>query len=145
MPMDEKKHILSTGRIATIQAPQEGYKMAVYIVQMHEKVLQTFIPVKYMDVEVAYVGDGEGTDVYVGVGGIYGEMYRSLFHVNPGSGAVANSYVIRNLNVSGEICELKIISNSSVPNHLLIRIYCRNGDGQLIGVLSEHQMIKLAD
>lgn len=119
--------------------------MAVYIIQMHENLLQTFIPVKYMDVEVAYVGDDEGTDVYVGVGGIYGEVYRNLFHVNPGSGTAANSYVIHNLNVPVEIGELKIISNRSEPNHLLIRIYCRSQDGRLIGVLSEHQMIKLAD
>ncbi|MGO4532148.1 hypothetical protein AB4Z30_23960 [Paenibacillus sp. 2TAF8] len=119
--------------------------MAAYIIQMHENLLQTFIPVKYMDVEVAYVGDGEGTDVYVGVSGSYGEMYRNLFHINPGSGMTANSYVIHNLNVPVEKCELKMISNSSVPNHLVIRIYCRSGEGLLIGVLSEHQMIKLAD
>nr|WP_154985017.1 hypothetical protein [Paenibacillus xylanexedens] len=119
--------------------------MAAYTIQMHENVLQTFIPVKYMDVEVAYVGDGEGTDVFVGVGGIYGELYRNLVHISPGSGTTANSYVFHNLNVPAEICELKIISNNSVPNHLVIRIYCRSGEGQLIGVLSEHQMIKLAD
>ena len=69
MPMDEKKHILSTGELRNIQAPQEGYEMAAYIIQMHENLLQTFIPVKYMDVEIAYVGDGEGTDVYVGAVG----------------------------------------------------------------------------
>lgn len=119
--------------------------MAAYIIQIHENLLQTFIPVKYMDVEIAYVGDGEGTDVYVGVGGIHGELYRNLFHIGSGSHQEVSSYVIHNLNVSCEICELKIISNSSIPNHLVIRIYCRGGEGQLIGVLSEHQMTKLAD
>ncbi|WP_434749636.1 hypothetical protein [Paenibacillus amylolyticus] len=119
--------------------------MAAYIIQMHENLLQTYIPVKSMDVEVAYVGDEEGTDVYLGVAGTHGEVYRYLFYVSSGSEAAGNSHVIRNLNVSCEICELRIISNCSVPNHLVIRIYCRSGQGQLIGVLSEQQMMKLAD
>ncbi|MGQ8874897.1 hypothetical protein [Paenibacillus sp. TSA_86.1] len=119
--------------------------MAAYIIQMHESLLQTYIPVKYMDVEVAYVGDGEGPDVYVGAAGTYGEQYRYLFHVNSSSEVASNSHVIRGLNVSYEISELRIISNSSKPNHLVIRIYCRSENGQLIGVLSEHQMVKLAD
>ncbi|KAA8784798.1 hypothetical protein EC604_13165 [Paenibacillus amylolyticus] len=119
--------------------------MAAYIIQLHENLLQTAIPVRYIDVEVAYIGDEEGTDVYVGAVGNHGELYRYLFYVGSGSGAALNSYVIHHLNVSCEISELKMISNSSEPNHLVIRIYCYSGEGKLIGVLSEHQMIKLAD
>ncbi|MBU5355855.1 hypothetical protein ACN9MH_23180 [Paenibacillus silvae] len=119
--------------------------MAAYIMQMYENVLQTPIPVKYIDVEVAYVGDGEGTDVYVGAGNNHGEMYRYLFHVSAGSKAAGNHQVIHHLDVSSKVYDLKIVSNSSVPNHLVIRIYCRSGAGELIGVLSEHQMLKLAN
>jgi hypothetical protein len=119
--------------------------MAAYIMQMYENVLQTHIPVKYIDVEVAYVGDGEGTDVYVGAANNRGEMYRYLFHVSAGSKEAGNHQVIHHLGVSSEVYDLKIVSNSSVPNHLVIRIYCRSGAGELIGVLSEHQMLKLAN
>lgn len=119
--------------------------MAAYIIQMHGNLLQTFIPVKYMDVEIAYVGDGAGTDVYVGLVGTHGELYRYLFHVGSGVESADNPHIIPNMAVSSEINELKIISNSSEPYHLVIRIYCRSGEGRLIGVLSEHQMIKLAN
>ncbi|PYE48317.1 hypothetical protein HUB98_11235 [Paenibacillus barcinonensis] len=119
--------------------------MAAYMMQIHENVLQTHIPVKYIDVEVAYVGDGEGADVYVGAASNHGETYRYLFYVSAGPEAAGNHQVVHHLHVSSEVCVLKIFSNSSVPNHLVIRIYCRSGAGELIGVLSEHQMLKLAD
>ncbi|WKL03596.1 hypothetical protein Q0F98_08965 [Paenibacillus amylolyticus] len=53
--------------------------MAVYLLEIHENLLQTVVPVKYMDVELAYVGGEEGTDVFVGGASMHGELYRHLF------------------------------------------------------------------
>ena len=99
-----------------------------------------------MDVELAYVGGEEGTDVFVGGANMHGELYRHLFHLTSNSGGRrADDQVIHNLDVSSEPYELRIISNSSSPNHLVIRIYCRSIHGQTLGILSEYQMMKLAD
>ncbi|UOK62732.1 hypothetical protein MT997_31965 [Paenibacillus sp. OVF10] len=70
--------------------------MAVYLLEIHENLLQTFVPVKYMDVELAYVGGEEGTDVFVGGASIHGELYRHLFHLmsNSGERAVIRSFII---------------------------------------------------
>ncbi|PQP80862.1 hypothetical protein C0Q44_24240 [Paenibacillus sp. PCH8] len=119
--------------------------MAAYLLGIHENLLQMFAPVKYMDIELAYVGSEEGVDVFVGGTGIHGELYRHLFHLGSGSGAAGGNHVIHNLDVSAEPYELRIISNSSSPYHLVIRMYCRSIDGQTLGILSEYQMIKLAD
>ncbi|WP_458460518.1 hypothetical protein [Paenibacillus sp.] len=119
--------------------------MAAYLLEIHENLLQTFVPVKYMDVELAYVGGEEGTDVFVGGASIHGELYRHLFHIRSNTGGAGGNQVIRNLDVSSEPYELRIISNSSSPNHLVIRMYCRSFHGQTLGILSEYQMIKLAD
>ncbi|OMF11384.1 hypothetical protein BK131_20725 [Paenibacillus amylolyticus] len=119
--------------------------MAVYLLEIHENLLQTLVPVKYMDVELAYVGGEEGTDVFVGGASIHGELYRHLFHLGPSSGGAGGNQVIHNLDVSSEPYEMRIISNSSAPNHLVIRMYCRSIHGQTLGILSEYQMMKLAD
>ncbi|GAS85531.1 hypothetical protein [Paenibacillus amylolyticus] len=119
--------------------------MAVYLLEIHENLLQTLVPVKYMDVELAYVGGEEGTDVFVGGASRHGELYRHLFHLGPSSGGAGGNQVIHNLDVSSEPYEMRIISNSSSPNHLVIRMYCRNIHGQTLGILSEYQMMKLAD
>ncbi|ETT31911.1 hypothetical protein C161_24744 [Paenibacillus sp. FSL R5-192] len=119
--------------------------MAVYLLEIHENLLQTFVPVKYMDVELAYVGGEEGTDVFVGGASIHGELYRHLFHLTSNSGGAGGNQVIHNLDVSSEPYELRIISNSSSPKHLVIRIYCRSIHGQTLGILSEYQMMKVAD
>ncbi|KAA2301570.1 hypothetical protein FY526_24345 [Clostridioides difficile] len=115
--------------------------MAVYLLEIHENLLQTFVPVKYMDVELAYVGGEEGTDVFVGGASAAGELYRHLFYI----GSMGGNRIIHNLDVSSEPYELRIISNSSSPKHLVIRIYCRSIHGQTLGILSEYQMMKLAD
>lgn len=119
--------------------------MAAYVLEIHENLLQTFVPVKYIDVELAYVGGEEGTDVFVGGASIHGELFRHLFHIGSGSGGAGGNQVIHNLDVSSEPYEMRIISNSSAPNHLVIRMYCRSIHGQTLGILSEYQMIKLAD
>ncbi|WP_419889887.1 hypothetical protein [Paenibacillus xylanexedens] len=119
--------------------------MAVYLLEIHENLLQTFVPVKYMDVELAYVGGEEGTDVFVGGASSQGELYRHLFHIRSSPGGASGNHVIHNLDVSAESNELRIISNSSSPHHLVIRLYCRSIDGQTLGILSEYQMMKLAD
>ncbi|MFE6077776.1 hypothetical protein ACFVQB_25240 [Paenibacillus sp. NPDC057886] len=115
--------------------------MAVYVLKIHENLLQTAIPVRYMDIELSYVGNG---DVDIFVGGISytrGELYRYLCSI----GADTGNHIIHNLSLSSDPCELRIISNSSTPSHLVIRMYCRSDQGQTLGILSEHQMIKLAD
>lgn len=115
--------------------------MAVYLLEVHEILLQTVVPVRYMDIELAFVGNDD-VDIFVGGSShTRGELYRYLLRMGPYTG----NYIIHNLAVSSDPCELRIISNSSSPNHLVIRIYCRNGQGQTLGILSEHQMIKLAD
>lgn len=119
--------------------------MAVYLLEIHENLLETFAPVKYMDVELAYVGGEEGTDVFVGGTSMHGDLYRHLFHLMSNSGGAGGNQVIHNLDVSSEHYELRVISNSSSPNHLVIRIYCRSIHGQTLGILSEYQMMKLAD
>ncbi|WP_338588411.1 hypothetical protein V6669_24395 [Paenibacillus sp. Y5S-9] len=119
--------------------------MAVYLLEIHENLLQTFVPVKYMDVELAYVGGEGGTDVFVGGASMHGELYRHLFHLTAYSEGTGGNQVIHNLDVSPEPYELRVISNSSSPNHLVIRIYCRSIHGQTLGILSEYQMMKLAD
>ncbi|MGC5774999.1 hypothetical protein [Paenibacillus pabuli] len=119
--------------------------MAAYLLEIHENLLQTGVPVRYMDIEIAYVGNDE-VDVFVGgVSPIRGELYRYLFHTRAEGGRESSNHIIHNLSVSSEPYELRIISNSSSPSHLLIRMYCRSGNGQTLGILSEHQMIKLAD
>lgn len=115
--------------------------MAAYVLEIHENLLQTVGPVRYMDIELAYVGND---DVDIFVGGISytrGYLYRYLCRI----GADTGNHIIHNLAVSSDPCELRIISNNCSPNHLVIRIYCRSDQGQTLGILSEHQMIKLAD
>jgi hypothetical protein len=124
---------------------KEGSIVAAYLLEIHDNLLQTFAPVKYIDVELAYVGGEEGTDVFVGGASIHGELYRHLFHIGSASRGAGGNQVIHNLAVSSEPYEMRIISNSSSPNHLVIRMYCRSIHGQTLGILSEHQMIKLAD
>ncbi|WP_440112242.1 hypothetical protein [Paenibacillus sp. QZ-Y1] len=118
--------------------------MAAYLLEIHENLLKLQVPVKYMDIELAYVGE-EGTDVFVGGASTAGELYRHLFYVGSSPGGMGGNRIIHNLDVSSEPYELRIISNSSSPNHLVIRMYCRSAHGQTLGILSEHQMIKLAD
>ncbi|WP_339305909.1 hypothetical protein [Paenibacillus sp. FSL R5-0519] len=125
--------------------PKEGSTVAVYVLNIHENLLQTFVPVKYMDVELAYVGSDEGTDVFVGGASRHGELYRHLFHISSNSGGAGGNQVIHNLDVSSDPYELRIISNSSSPNHLVIRMYYRSIHGQTLGIMSEYQMMKLAD
>ncbi|SEL71774.1 hypothetical protein [Paenibacillus sp. OK003] len=115
--------------------------MAVYLLEIHEKLLQTVVPVRYMDIELAFVGNDD-VDIFVGgVSHTRGELYRYLLRMGPDT----ENYIIHNLAVSSDPCELRIISNSFSPNHLVIRMYCRSDQGQTLGILSEHQMIKLAD
>ncbi|MEK4664511.1 hypothetical protein MHH93_21765 [Priestia sp. FSL H7-0729] len=119
--------------------------MAAYLLHIHENFLQTPVPIKYMDVELAYVGGEEGADVFVGGAGMHGELYRHLVHIRSNTREAGGNQVIHNLDVSSEPYELRIISNSSSPNHLVIRLYCRSIHGQTLGILSECQMMKLAD
>lgn len=115
--------------------------MVAYVLEIHEKLLQTAVPVRYMDIELAFVGNDD-VDIFVGgISQTRGEFYRYLCRI----GADTGNHIIHNLAVSSDPCELRIISNSSAPNHLIIRIYCRSDQGQTLGILSEHQMIKLAD
>lgn len=76
--------------------PKEGSTVAVYVLNIHENLLQTFVPIKYMDVELAYVGSDEGTDVFVGGASRHGELYRHLFHISSNSGerVVIKSFII---------------------------------------------------
>ncbi|MDN4604518.1 hypothetical protein P5G61_25050 [Paenibacillus sp. F6_3S_P_1C] len=115
--------------------------MAAFVLEIHENLLQTAVPVRYMDIELAFAGKDD-VDIFVGgVSSTRGELYRYLFRI----GADTGNYIIHNLAVSSDRCELRIISNSSSPRHLVIRIYCRSDQGQTLGILSEHQMIKMAD
>ncbi|QOS80876.1 hypothetical protein JNUCC31_08400 [Paenibacillus sp. JNUCC31] len=119
--------------------------MAAYLLEIHENLLQIGVPVRYMDIEIAYFENDE-VDVFVGgVSSTRGELYRYLFHMRAEVGKESSNHIIHNLSVTSEPCELRIISNSSSPNHLVIRMYCRSENGQTLGILSEHQMIKLAD
>ncbi|MFS0872822.1 hypothetical protein [Paenibacillus xylanilyticus] len=119
--------------------------MGAYVMEVHEGMLQTAVPIKYVDVEIAFVGD-DGADVYVGgISPTCGELYRHIFHIGAESTGSSRNHIIHNLNVSSSMWELRIISNKSRPYHLAVRVYCRSADGQTLGVLSEHQMIKLAD
>ncbi|MDK8192040.1 hypothetical protein QP794_18280 [Paenibacillus sp. UMB7766-LJ446] len=115
--------------------------MVAFVLEIHENLLQTVVPVRYMDIELEFAGNND-VDIFVGgVSPTRGELYRYLFRI----GADTGNYIIHNLEVSSDPCELRIISNSSSPSHLVIRIYCRSDQGQTLGILSEHQMIKMAD
>jgi len=115
--------------------------VAVYVLEIHENLLQTFVPMRYMDIELSFVGNDD-VDIFVGgISHTHGELYRYFCRI----GADTGNHIIHNLAVSSDPCELRIISNSSTPSHLVIRIYCRSDQGQTLGILSEHQMIKLAD
>lgn len=119
--------------------------MAVYLLVMHESMLQTAIPVRYVDIEVAWVGDYEA-DVFIGGrNDVGGEIYRYLFQIGSEQHGCLRNYVIPNLDVSSAGWELRIITNYSRPYHLAVRLYCRSAYGQTLGVLTEHQMTKLAD
>ncbi|WP_063566675.1 hypothetical protein [Paenibacillus sp. O199] len=115
--------------------------MAAYVLEIHENLLQTVVPVRYMDIELSFVGNDD-VDIFVGgISHTHGELYRYLCRI----GADTGNHIIHNLAVSSDPSELRIISNSSIPSHLVIRMYCRSHQGQTLGILSEHQMIKLAD
>ena len=119
--------------------------MAIYVMQIHEGLLQTGVPVRFIDLEAALVGEGRAEVFVGGVSQESGELFRYMFRLGSEAEGGPRNYVIRDIPVSSAVCELRIISNLSRPYHLTVRLYCRSGSGQTLGVLSEHQMIRYAD
>lgn len=116
--------------------------MAYYIFSINRYLLQG-TQIHLMDMVIANSG-AHTFDVYLDGKSKDADIFKFLYRV--GSADQPNGSIqIQNVGIYQDPLQLRIITNRLIPGHCVIRLYLKNGQGMVIGVLSEFQLIKVAD
>ncbi|GIP24125.1 hypothetical protein [Paenibacillus sp. J22TS3] len=115
--------------------------MAYYTLTINRYFLQAEIHL--MDIVIANSG-GQPYEVYVDGRGTDSEQFKFLYRIGPAN-LPDGSICIQNIGIYHDPLMLRIITNRFIPGHCVVRLYLKNEQGLVIGVLSEFQLQKVAD
>ncbi|USB32469.1 hypothetical protein [Paenibacillus sp. YPG26] len=109
---------------------------------MNRSLLEGFT-IHLMDIVIANSGV-QTYEVYLDAQDTRNELFRFLYRIGPAN-SPDGSALIQNVGIYQEPMQLRIVTNRFTPGHCVIRMYLKNEYGVVIGILSEHQLHKLAD